>query len=369
VKKTVGSVPYSLIAEDDTTKYGCEENCIYTRDDQPGGKQFCFKAGNLESACNQDMEDNIIFIGPSRNSPESWMFLLPSFRKADCRPPPFPYAKRWDIGGYWEYEARMTDDGPLFCGGAIDESLTNRCFLIANNGSWTETSPLPVTYAKKPQFPSVEFGEGWWIADFSKIPTDTSTLLWNGSAWQDYVNLPKPFKRFCMTAINSTHVFFSGGINMPGEDISTECYIYSNATGFVQIANMTRERGDHACGVLDGRFVFVAGGGAEYKSWATQTWNGDRSEYFSLETMTWNDGPEIDYSNDPSPRTEPWQHEILSQGSKMYLITNYNIYTLENADSENVTDWEWVKSAELEFAGGHKDVFLMKTEDCKNWKL
>ena len=58
VKKTVGGVAYTLVSEDDTTKYGCEENCIYTRDDQPGGKQICFKAGDLESVCNPDMDGN-----------------------------------------------------------------------------------------------------------------------------------------------------------------------------------------------------------------------------------------------------------------------------------------------------------------------
>jgi len=56
VKKTVGGVAYTLVTEGDTTKYGCKENCIYTKDDQPDGTQFCFKAGGSESVCNPDME-------------------------------------------------------------------------------------------------------------------------------------------------------------------------------------------------------------------------------------------------------------------------------------------------------------------------
>ena len=56
VKKTVGGVHYTLVTEDDTTKYGCQENCIYTRDDQPGGFQICFRAGDLESVCNPDKD-------------------------------------------------------------------------------------------------------------------------------------------------------------------------------------------------------------------------------------------------------------------------------------------------------------------------
>ena len=58
VKKTVGGVPYTLVSENDTTKYGCEENCIYTRDDQPGGTQICFRGGDLESVCNPDKDGN-----------------------------------------------------------------------------------------------------------------------------------------------------------------------------------------------------------------------------------------------------------------------------------------------------------------------
>ena len=58
VKKTVGGVAYTLVSEDDTTKYGCKENCIYTRDDQPGGTQICFRAGDLESVCNPDKDGN-----------------------------------------------------------------------------------------------------------------------------------------------------------------------------------------------------------------------------------------------------------------------------------------------------------------------
>ena len=153
-----------------------------------------------------------------------------------------------------------------------------------------------------------------------------------------------------MAKINSTHVFLSGGILNRGPAL-TESYIYSHATGFVQIANMTWERFDHACGVLDGRFVVVAGPG-----------NGE-SEYFSLETMTWSEGPTVDYGSNP------WMHKIVTQGNKMYLITDKNIFTLKNADNDDANEWEWVKSADLEFEGYNKDVFLMDTEDCEDWNV
>ena len=58
MKKTVGGVAYTLVSENDTTMYGCKENCIYTRDDQPGGTQICFRAGDLESVCNPDKNGN-----------------------------------------------------------------------------------------------------------------------------------------------------------------------------------------------------------------------------------------------------------------------------------------------------------------------
>jgi hypothetical protein len=52
VKKTVGGVPYTLVDEADTSDYNCVSNCVYERDDIPGGR-FCFKEGNLEVVCNE----------------------------------------------------------------------------------------------------------------------------------------------------------------------------------------------------------------------------------------------------------------------------------------------------------------------------
>ena len=156
-----------------------------------------------------------------------------------------------------------------------------------------------------------------------------------------------------MTKINSTHVFLSGGrvYNSGGGIGGTESYIYSHALGFVQIANMIRGRTDHACGALNGRYVVVAGGGYS------------QLEYFSLETMTWSEGPTVDYGS------SPWQHEIVTQGNRMYLIMKETIFSLENADNDDVNEWEWVKSADLEFEAFRSDVIFMKTEDCENWKV
>jgi len=313
-------------------------------------------AGSTETPTTAGLsvqDDGIIFIGPSRSSRESQLFLYPSLRKAACRPPTFPYGNNPD--GYSGYVTRKTDDGLQFCGGSVNSGVsTKRCFLLTRDGSWTETSPLPsgVRQIVYPHSSSVDFAEGWWIAGFS---ADTgATILWDGTAWQNYVNLPKALERFCMTKINSTHVFLSGGkvYNSGGGIGSTESYIYSHATGFVQIANMARARGDHACGVLNERYVVVVAGGG-----------GRESEYFSLETMTWSEGPTVDYGSNP------WMHKIVTQGNKMYLITDKSIFTLENADNDDANEWEWVKSADLEIEGYNKDVFLMDTEDCEDWNV
>ena len=39
--------------------------------------------------------------------------------------------------------------------------------------------------------------------------------------------------------------------------------------------------------------------------------------------------------------------------------------------NDDANEWEWVNSADLEYKDTHnsKDVFLMKTEDCENWKV
>ena len=43
-QKTVGGVAYQLVEDvEDTSKFGCSENCVYTRDGD--GDRFCFKEG------------------------------------------------------------------------------------------------------------------------------------------------------------------------------------------------------------------------------------------------------------------------------------------------------------------------------------
>jgi len=49
-KKTVGDKSYTFVREDDdTASFGCVDNCVYQQEN--GGDLFCFKAGNLQSAC------------------------------------------------------------------------------------------------------------------------------------------------------------------------------------------------------------------------------------------------------------------------------------------------------------------------------
>merc|ERR1719293_263930 len=49
-EKTVGGVKYRKTGDEDTSKFGCKENCAYEKVNSPGPK-FCFKKGNLEVEC------------------------------------------------------------------------------------------------------------------------------------------------------------------------------------------------------------------------------------------------------------------------------------------------------------------------------
>merc|ERR1719260_351380 len=51
INKVVGGVEYILRTEEDTAAYGCVNNCIFEKKDEPG-PLFCFAAGDLEVICD-----------------------------------------------------------------------------------------------------------------------------------------------------------------------------------------------------------------------------------------------------------------------------------------------------------------------------
>ena len=140
---------------------------------------------------------------------------------------------------------------------------------------------------------------------------------------------------------------FSGGEVYGTNTGNQEAYIYSKATGFVQIANMSYVRVNHGCGLHDGKYVFVVGGPH------------DISEYFDLESMTWNEGPSVSVA---------WSPKMISLGSKTYLIQD-SIWELETMETEGEKRWDWVKVADLEHRRFSFDAVFMKTSDCKNWSM
>merc|ERR1712098_902302 len=302
-----------------------------------GGGKPCPGSPTEEASC---VSDDILFIGPTASTTQSELFLIPSFRKPKCKPPPFP-------SDYRGYHARMTPDGPLLCGGAIGCCTEKTCYLPTNNGSWTKSpSDLWPTYWSNTGHPgsSVEFEEGWWVAGED---SRGKTFIWDGSSWQNFKDLPKPLIKSCMAKINSTHIFLSGGEVYGTYKRNQESYIYSRATGFVQIANMIYPRIDHGCGLHDEKYIFVAGGGST------------KSEYFDLESMTWHEGPSVNVY---------WDPKMISLGSKTYLIYD-SIYELVTKEAEGEKSWDWVKVADVEHRRSSFDAVFMKTSDCKNWSM
>merc|ERR1712106_713641 len=49
-QKKVGGVPYTLIAEEDTSRHGCKNNCVY-QEIGNNGSRICFKQGNHDVEC------------------------------------------------------------------------------------------------------------------------------------------------------------------------------------------------------------------------------------------------------------------------------------------------------------------------------
>ena len=53
-QKMVGGVAYQLVEEDeDTSMYGCKENCIYTKDNED--ERICFKEGSGVVQCFENV--------------------------------------------------------------------------------------------------------------------------------------------------------------------------------------------------------------------------------------------------------------------------------------------------------------------------
>jgi len=251
-----------------------EEHVTKTTTEMTASTSTTTNERTTTSTTGSSIQDDILFIGPTYQTAQTEVFLIPSFKKPKCKPPQFP-------SDYRGYHARMTPDGPLLCGGAVGCCHDSSCYLPTNNGSWTKTpSELWPTYWSNVGHPgsSVEFEDGWWVAGED---SSGKTFIWDGSSWQNYIELPKPLIKFCMAKINSTHIFLSGGEVYSTNKRIQESYIYSKATGFVQIANMRYPRVHHGCGLHDEKYVFVAGGGHT------------TSEYFDLESMTWHEGPYV----------------------------------------------------------------------------
>jgi len=369
-EKMVGNITYALVPglpDTDSHPTSAQDGCIYTVKGDTAGPRYAFAQGHLPVECRSEntneSDDDILFLGPTSFSTQSEVFMVPSFRKPNCRPPPFPSQTvgTSSTSYYSGYFARMTADGPLLCGGELDDAFNEKCFLLNSTGSWTEAPPeqwLPV-FRSMPYSYATEFAEGWWIAGND---WDGETILWDGASWKNFEILPKPLKRFCMTKINSTHVFLSGGMVIPTTHSPvTESYIYSRATGFVQIANMGRARHDHACGVHEEKFVIVEGGSSQGYDGISSLYS-HQSEIFNLETLTWSAGPYLDYGD------ERYNHRMVSNGMSTYLIEKRKIWKLVTDESGGENGWEWVTVADLEDQRGQRGVFFMKTQDCQNWK-
>jgi len=241
VKKTVGGVAYTLVTEGDTTKYGCEENCIYTRDDQPGGTQFCFKAGGLESVCNPDMEDQFLYLSETR------ILRLPSFEEVPCNQDFPEHHLEWATAGI------VADNNLLVCGG---RGMHTTCMMWTENG-WLEKGTGFSRYS----------GAAASSVDGSLIITggndDTgnrlaSTMIYTEDVgWEDFTPLPVAIYLHCQVSVGDS-VYIIGGRTKHASTGAT--YKLSMSTKqWVRQSNLNTPRDALGCAEWDGGLLAVGG--------------------------------------------------------------------------------------------------------------
>jgi len=252
VKKTVGGVAYTLVSENDTTKYGCEENCIYTRDDQPGGTQICFRAGDLESVCNPDKDDQYLYLSDSK------ILSLPSFAEVTTCNQEFP-----------EKPMFLASAGVVMVNGKKELQVCGgrhmrTCQLWTEDG-WVETA--------------TGFDRAWAGASTvggSMIVTGgangilrrlSSTMIYTEDAgWEDFTPLPSPTNNHCQVTVGDS-VYIVGGATNSGTTGDT--YKLSMSTKqWVKQSSLNTPRYAHGCAEWDGEIIVVGGlgGGARLSS-------------------------------------------------------------------------------------------------------
>merc|ERR1712179_251919 len=291
-----------------------------------------------------EMDFDALFIGPGMGGRDSKVLGVPSFQLTNCSPPVFPYSPH---GIFWDYVARLTDAGPMFCGGVTNDFIgsSSACYLLGNNGTWVETKHMN---SPRSTPAAVEVDGGWWVTGGSGESYEklSSTEIWDGENWKNSVDLPKPLSGHCLVKINSSHVFLTAGYT--NGSASTASYIY-NGVDFIQVADISGHRSAPGCGLHDD-YIIVVGG---YKDDTT-------SELFSLRTLTWTEGP-----TSPTTRGFGSGIRITSIKGLNYIIGNNDIFLILTT-AENTLEVEKVGEI-FEDEDRYRlsfDAFPIKLENC-----
>jgi len=257
VKKTVGGVAYTLVSEDDTTKYGCQENCIYTRDNQPGGTQICFKAGDLEPVCNPDKDDQYLYLSDSK------ILRIPEFAEVTCnqefpeKPLSFASGGVVTVNGKKELQV---------CGG---EEMTT-CQLWTEDG-WVETA----TGFNRAMAGASTVG-GSIIVTGGKDPStneilSSSKIYTEDDGWLEYTSLPAATMRHCQVTVGD-NVYVVGGVsgitgNTGVTGVTGDTYRLSlSSKQWVKQSSLNTPRFWHGCVEWDGGVLVVGGAGNGWKT-------------------------------------------------------------------------------------------------------
>ena len=120
------------------------------------------------------MDFDALFIGPGGG--DSKVLGVPSFQLTNCSPPVFPYSD-----DYSSYVARLTDAGPMFCGGRINGGSSSACYLLGTNGTWVETKHMN---SPRSSPAAVVVDGGWWVTGNIKDTNIMERYLRKGVPWK-----------------------------------------------------------------------------------------------------------------------------------------------------------------------------------------
>ena len=192
----------------------------------------------------------------------------------DClKPKGYPKTRSSMVADFYKGE-------PVACGGY---PLSRKCYRYSFDTDRWHEAPFKLKQGRGGA-ESVMLPNNSLLIMGGSLYLSTTELL-SEDEFRPGPDLPEGMRAQCSVLVNSTHLISTGGY--PNH---AEVYLLELGTGeWTRLADMEHGRDGHACGLINGEEVVVAGGDSSETS----------SEIFSFKTMSWREGPNL-----PSPVDE-----------------------------------------------------------------